>query len=531
MSLLFSFLVLLCSGISSVQEETLLDVQFGQQARSALSQSESTGGTARLLLYLLENRPQSPEFPAEGPFALSPGPIFTWELTEEQITTAAVKGTLSLGAPQSSFPGAIGLVFGPFKGQLALILDGAPFGRLEQVVLTGAVSELTFEIDRPQAMSMELKGPMPLPSQGVGPKERIHEVTLTSPLVARTRTADTTPEVPEHRAFVVLPNAYDELDAPRRRWPVIYVIPGSRTAIEHARSLAKLLHEPRMKDLIPQAIWVVLDSESTYGHHFFNDSTVHGSRSEALITELIPWLDIRYRTVPEPGARILLGEEQGGRAALTLLLEHPDVFSKAWSLSPDAVSFEALGCLDLSNDSNAFLELDESQRPAVRTVLSKDREIVHLDVKDEILLAETLSANGRSGQRWDELRAAFGSLQTRKSLARWPFDPDTGNLRRPEVKHWMDQDLAESLRRSPELARRLVEDARIFVGTSDERYRNLGVRHLQMTAEETLKTRGTEPGPWVVEVEEADSESTNAISRLPVHDEIITVLRGRDLHD
>ena len=247
--------------------------------------------------------------------------------------------------------------------------------------------------------------------------------------------------------------------------------------------------------------------------------------------ELIPWLDVRYRTVPESSARILLGEEQGGRAALTLLLEHPDVFSKAWSLSPDAVSFEALGCLDLSNDSNAFIELDESERPAVRTVLNEDREIVHLDVKDEILLAETLSADGRSGQRWDELRAAFGVVKSRRNPARWPFETDTGDMRRSDVMHWMGRDLTERVRRSPELARRLADDARIFVGTYDERYRNLGVKRLQMTTEEVLKAQGTEPGPWVVEMDKADSRSANAISRLSVHDEIITVLRGRDLHD
>lgn len=531
MSLLFSFLVLLCSGISSVQEETLLELQFGQQARSALSQSESAGGTARVLLYLLENRPKSAEFPAEDPFSLNPGPIFAWDLTEEQMTNAAINGTLSLGTPQASFPEPIETVFGPFKGQLALILNGAPFGRRKQVVITGAVSELTLEINRLQTVSMALNGPMPRPLESVAPDERIHEITLASPLLARTQMADKTTQVPEHKAFVVLPNAYDDLDAPRRRWPVIYVIPGSRTAIEHARSVAKILHEPRMKELIPQAIWVVLDSDSAYGHHFFTDCTVHGSRSDALITELVPWLDVRYRTVPEPGARILLGEEQGGRAALTLLLEHPEVFSKAWSSSPDAVSFEALGCLDLSHDSNAFIEADESQRPAVRTVLNEDREIVHLDVKDEILLAETLSADGRSGQHWDELRAAFGSVKTRSKLARWPFETDTGDLRRSDVMHWMGRDLTERVRRNPELARRLSDDARIFVGTYDERYRNLGVRRLQMTADEVLKAQGAEPGQWVVEIDKADSRSTNAISRLSVHDEIITVLRGRDLHD
>jgi uncharacterized lipoprotein YajG len=69
------------------------------------------------------------------------------------------------------------------------------------------------------------------------------------------------------------------------------------------------------------------------------------------------------------------------------------------------------------------------------------------------------------------------------------------------------------------------------VGTYDERYRNLGVRRLQMTADEVLMAQGMEPVRWVVEIDKADSRSTNAISRLSVHDEIITVLRDRDLHD
>ena len=530
MSTLFSFLVLLCTGISSVQDETPLEVRFGQQARSALMQSESSEASPRILLFMLENRPQNPDFPAEGPFRLNPGPTFAWQLTREQVAEAVRDGTLILGTAESSFPKPLALVSGRYRAQLALILDGAALGRSGEVTLNGEVFELELEPDRTDSLTMTLNGSIPPPARGLGSNERIEEISLPSPLLTEDREGEVDWRAREHKAFVILPDGYERLNAPRRRWPVIYMIPGSKAAIEHARNIAKLLHEPLMGNLIPQAIWVVLDPQSVFGHHFFIDSELHGRRSKALAEELIPWLDVRYRTVPDSDARLLLGEEQGGRAALTLLLDHPEIFSKAWALSPDAVAFEALGCLDLARDGNAYAELDDSQRPAMRTVLSDDREIVHLDVEDEVMLCRTLRSNGMSGQTWDELRAAFGSVEVTGNPPRWPFDPETGRIRPTEIMHWMSLDLTARIREQPRLARRLAEGARIFTGTYDERYRNLGVRFLKTTTDLALgENDRTED--WVVEIERADSESANAISRLPVHDEIITILRDRELHD
>jgi len=531
MSLLFSFLVFLCSGICSAPEETVLEVQFGQPARAALRQSESPDGGARILLHVLEKRLRGPEFPADGPFPLAPGPVFAWELTQDQIAEAARFGSLTLESPDASFPKPFETLRGRYRAQLALRLGGAPFQRQDEVVVTGSVSDLELEADQPRIHEMQIDGPVAPPPRTIEPGERIQAIALASPILARTARVRETWRTSDHRGFVVLPDAYDELNAPRRRWPVIYMIPGSKTALEHARAIAKILHEPMMKALIPQAIWVVLDPKSAYGHHFFTNTPLQGHRAEALVTELIPWLDVRYRTIDDQGARLLVGEEQGGRAALTLLLEHPDVFSNAWAFSPDAVSFEALGCIDLVRDANAFVDQNGAERPAMRTVLSEDREIVHLDVMDEILLSETLSRNGRSAQKWDELRATFGTLQTRNDLARWPFDPETGRMRPAEVMHWMTLDLAERVRTRTELARRLTEDARIFIGENDERYRNLGVRHLQRTVENALVNEDPARGPWVVEIEDSNATSTNAISRLPAHDEMATLLRERGFHD
>ena len=129
MSTLFSFLVLLCSGIDAVQGEIPLEVRFGQQTRSVLMQCEPSDTLPRLLLFMLEERAQNPNFPAEGPLALNPGPTFAWSLTPERIRKAAREGTLKLGAPESSFSGPLESLSGRYQAQLAVILDGTALGR------------------------------------------------------------------------------------------------------------------------------------------------------------------------------------------------------------------------------------------------------------------------------------------------------------------------------------------------------------------------------------------------------------------
>lgn len=46
------------------------------------------------------------------------------------------------------------------------------------------------------------------------------------------------------------------------------------------------------------------------------------------INELVPWVDSRFKTINEPGARAVIGASNGGNIALWLMASHPETFLK-----------------------------------------------------------------------------------------------------------------------------------------------------------------------------------------------------------
>jgi enterochelin esterase-like enzyme len=55
--------------------------------------------------------------------------------------------------------------------------------------------------------------------------------------------------------------------------------------------------------------------------------------SEMVVTELIPLIDERYRTVPDPMGRASVGASSGANAALFSTFKHPDLFGRVGSQS------------------------------------------------------------------------------------------------------------------------------------------------------------------------------------------------------
>ncbi len=52
-----------------------------------------------------------------------------------------------------------------------------------------------------------------------------------------------------------------------------------------------------------------------------------------IIEEIIPWMDARFRTIPSPEKRAVLGDSYGGNISLWLGLNHPDIFGNVAALS------------------------------------------------------------------------------------------------------------------------------------------------------------------------------------------------------
>ncbi|MCX6956527.1 MAG: alpha/beta hydrolase-fold protein [Verrucomicrobia bacterium] len=82
-----------------------------------------------------------------------------------------------------------------------------------------------------------------------------------------------------------------------------------------------------------------------------------GPYGDALLQELIPAVETRFRVIRQGYARLLSGSSTGGWGALALQLYHPDFFGGAWAFSPDPVDFRAYyGGVNLDTDDNAFVE-------------------------------------------------------------------------------------------------------------------------------------------------------------------------------
>ena len=90
----------------------------------------------------------------------------------------------------------------------------------------------------------------------------------------------------------------------------------------------------------------------------FADSVNNGPWGLALVTEVIPALEARYRMDARPSGRFLTGHSSGGWFALWAIVRYPALFGGSWPTSPDPVDFRNFLGVDLGSrnvDSSAFL--------------------------------------------------------------------------------------------------------------------------------------------------------------------------------
>lgn len=164
------------------------------------------------------------------------------------------------------------------------------------------------------------------------------------------------------RAGIVLPESY--ATSPDRRYPVVYEIPG----FSGTHHMAHQLHERGVSQRNGvDVIHIVLDPSCHHGHHVFADSANNGPVGQALIEELIPTIDRRYRTVARSAARLVTGHSSGGWSSLWLQITYPDIFGGCWSTAPDPVDFRDFQRINLYRPGeNMFVDREGQKRPIAR---------------------------------------------------------------------------------------------------------------------------------------------------------------------
>jgi S-formylglutathione hydrolase FrmB len=281
---------------------------------------------------------------------------------------------------------------------------------------------------------------------------------------------------PARRALLVyLPPGYD---GGGERYPAVYFLhgfTGSAAGWRNVQAFAPTVPE-RLDALVadgsvPPAIGVFPDGFTALGGTQWIDAPAVGDYQAYLCRDVVAFVDGRYRTVPEPRSRALVGKSSGGYGALAMGRDRPDVFGHLASHAADA-GFEYCYLPDFPRAAASLLGTDpatwlaEARRRAAETRLRPD------DHPTLNAIAMAAHYSPRAGQPL--------GLDL-------PFEPHTARLR-PEVwARWLAHDPTRFVPASLPAFRRL---ATVFLdcGTRDEFNLRWGAR---MVAE-ALEAGGVE---------------------------------------
>ncbi|GBC78667.1 hypothetical protein HRbin08_02163 [bacterium HR08] len=281
------------------------------------------------------------------------------------------------------------------------------------------------------------------------------------------------------RAGVILPRDYAR--EPERRYPLRVHIGGFGTRYTNVLRLMAEDSEFRrawMAEDAPRMILLHLDGAGPYGDPYYVNSANNGPYGDALVWELIPYVERTFRAIGRPEARVLDGGSTGGWVALALQIFYPEAFNGAWAACPDSVDFRAFQLLNIYEDVNAYVNRYGFERPSARDARGDVRFTMRYECQMENVMGLGDSYT-MSGGQWGSWNAAYGPRGADgRPVPLW--DPKTGSLNREAVEHWKQYDLRLVLeRRWPTLGPKLRGKLRIWMGEADDYFLNNAVYLLE----------------------------------------------------
>jgi enterochelin esterase-like enzyme len=231
-------------------------------------------------------------------------------------------------------------------------------------------------------------------------------------------------------------------------------------------------------DNFPRFVVIVMEQSSPYFLEAYSvDSANHGPYGRALTEELIPYLEKKFRLIPQSYARIVEGASTGGWESLALQLKYPDYFGGAWVFNPDPIDFTHYQLMNIYKDENAFTlpntPFTNAERPMRRTVEGQ----VAYTFRDVARLEATLGSKGRSGFQFDGWQSVHGPVGP-DGYPVMLFDKLTGVIDKDVANYYREHgfDLTDYTRRNwATLGPKLVGKLNFFSGEMDNFYLNLAV--------------------------------------------------------
>ena len=233
-------------------------------------------------------------------------------------------------------------------------------------------------------------------------------------------------------------------------------------------------------DNTPRMIVVSLQYPSPYYDDAYGvNSANNGPFGDAIIQELIPAVETKFRVLREPYARLLTGGSTGGWISLAHQVFYPEFYGGVWSLCPDGVDFRYHQIVNVYADSNAYfmnrgswmkIDRPDNRRP--------DGNIVTM-MKDENWFELAEGDHSRSGGQWDIWEATYGPVGADGYPAPI-WDKRTGVIDKTVAAYWKEHyDLRNILETNwPVLGPKVTGKLNVYVGDADSYFLNMGVHML-----------------------------------------------------
>lgn len=210
-----------------------------------------------------------------------------------------------------------------------------------------------------------------------------------------------------------------------------------------------------------------------------------GPYQDAIMQELIPYVEQNFRLIKKPYARILSGGSTGGWISLALQIFQPDFFGGTWSLCPDPVDFRYYQIVNIYEDKNAYFKEHEWLRVERPNLRSTDGNI-QIMMKDENYYELAIGDKSRGGGQWDIWEAAFGPIG-KDGYPRPIWNKLTGEIDHEVAEYFRENfDLRFYLEKNWSwLGEKLVGKLHIYTGDMDSFYLNDAVVLLEEFLEST----------------------------------------------
>lgn len=293
-------------------------------------------------------------------------------------------------------------------------------------------------------------------------------------------------------AYVLLPAGFD--DHPSARYPLAVdqghyptgfsefspnpPTPGSRDSVRvsYAYDLYKQWTGPKFPRML---VMKVQHANPYYDDSYAVNSANLGPYGDAIVKELIPYVEKKFRGIGQGWARTLYGGSTGGWESLGDQVFYPDDFNGAWAFCPDPVDFRQYETINIYSDTNAFYfnaDWKKTPQPSGRNYLGHLLTTVENDNHWEYVQGR----KNRSTEQWDIWESVFGPVGA-DGYPQRIYDKLTGHIDPKVAEYWKEHyDLRNILQRDwATLGPKLVGKIHIYSGTMDSWHLNNAVYLMQ----------------------------------------------------